>query len=91
MVSTGSRPPVIHLLMLPRWPCCARSLATFCCYGRRLRPDQGLIHRPTKTEVTAVVTLSVTQWVAVVAGTKWRAFVEQSGRKHARREARADL
>jgi hypothetical protein len=29
----------------------------------------------------------VTQWVAAVAGTKWRAFVEQSGRKQARREA----
>jgi hypothetical protein len=43
--------------------------------------------RPTKKEVTAAVTLSVTQWVAAVAGTKWRAFVEQSGRKQARREA----
>jgi hypothetical protein len=29
----------------------------------------------------------VTQWVAAVAETKWRAFVEQSGRKQARREA----
>jgi hypothetical protein len=39
-------------------------------------------------EVTAAVTLLVlTQWVAAVAGTKWRAFVEQSGRKQARREA----
>ena len=47
-------------------------------------------HRPTKKEVTAAVTLSVTQWVAAVAGTKWRAFVEQSGRKHAR-GSRADL
>ena len=46
-------------------------------------------HRPTKKEVTAAVTLSVTQWVAVVAGTKWRAFAKPSGRKHTKAGSRA--
>jgi hypothetical protein len=53
--------------------------------GTKKSPGQGIAvlrrptptradHRPTKKEVTAAVTLSVTQWVAVVAETKWRAF-----------------
>jgi hypothetical protein len=45
-----------------------------CCYGRRPRPDQGLIHRPTKTEVTAVVTRSVAAIRAAVARTNWRSL-----------------
>ena len=45
-----------------------------CCYGRRPRPDQGLIHRPTKTEVTAVVTRRVAPISAAVARTNWRSL-----------------
>jgi hypothetical protein len=46
-----------------------------CCYGRRPRPDQGLIHRPTKTEVTAVVTCRVARISAAVA----RACIQLGG------------
>src|SRR4029077_13131906 len=58
--------------------------------GRVLRfrvahPDQGLI-TALPMEVTAVVTRNVLRLSAVVARTNWRAFVEQSGRKHAKRE-----
>jgi hypothetical protein len=41
-------------------------------------PDQGLIHRPTKTEVTAVVARSLVPTRAVVARTNWRGCLEQN-------------
>jgi hypothetical protein len=50
-------------------------------------PDQGRPPPYQKGGHCGGHSFSVTQWVAAVAETKWRAFVEQSGRKQARREA----